>query len=129
MNLKGMTNNIVSKALADASKSPTRWKERAAGKRFENYRKNVGELYLPQMTELIEEGSQRIILDISDVEFMDSSSLGAMVSILKMVGGVGDLVVAGAHGIVADLFKLTRMDKVFRMTSDIKSAEHMMAVA
>jgi len=56
MNLKGMTNNIVSKALADASKSPTRWKERASGKRFENYRKNVGELYLPQMTELIEEG-------------------------------------------------------------------------
>ena len=56
MNLKGMTNNIVSKALADASKSPTRWKERASGKRFENYRKNVGELYLPKMTELIEEG-------------------------------------------------------------------------
>ena len=56
MNLKGMTNNIVSKALADASKSPTRWKERASGKRFENYRKNVGELYLPQMTELIKEG-------------------------------------------------------------------------
>lgn len=56
MNLKGMTNNIVSKALADASKSPTRWKERASGKRFENYRKNIGELYLPQMTELIEEG-------------------------------------------------------------------------
>ena len=56
MNLKGMTNNIVSKALADASKSPTRWKERAAGKRFENYRKNIGELYLPQMTNLIEEG-------------------------------------------------------------------------
>lgn len=56
MNLKGMTNNIVSKALADASKSPTRWKERAAGKRFENYRKNIGELYLPQMTNLLEEG-------------------------------------------------------------------------
>jgi len=56
MNLKGMTNNIVSKALADASKSPTRWKERASGKIFENYRKNVGELYLPQMTNLIKKG-------------------------------------------------------------------------
>ena len=56
MNLKGMTNNIVSKALADASKSDTRWRERARGKRFENYRKNIGELYLPQMTNLIEEG-------------------------------------------------------------------------
>jgi len=56
MNLKGMTNNIVSKALADASKSDTRWKERAAGKRFENYRKDIGEIYLPQMTNLLEEG-------------------------------------------------------------------------
>ena len=56
MNLKGMTNNIVSKALADASKSPTRWKERAEGKRFKNYRENVGTLYLPKMTELIKEG-------------------------------------------------------------------------
>ena len=56
MNLKGMTNNIVSKALADASKSDTRWKERASGQRFENYRKNVGEKYIPGMVNLIEEG-------------------------------------------------------------------------
>jgi len=56
MNLKGMTNNIVSKALADASKSDTRWKERASGKKFEAYRKDIGEIYLPQMTNLIEEG-------------------------------------------------------------------------
>ena len=56
MNLKGMTNNIVSKALADASKSDTRWKERVAGKRFEAYRKDIGDIYLPQMTNLIEEG-------------------------------------------------------------------------
>ncbi len=81
MNLKGMTNNIVSKALADASKSPTRWKERASGKRFENYRKNVGELYLPQMTELIEEGRYPSELQTSTfigknnwIEFMDDMS-------------------------------------------------------
>ncbi|MGB0845377.1 MAG: STAS domain-containing protein [Thiolinea sp.] len=79
--------------------------------------------------EVLEAGAQRIVLDISDVEFMDSSSLGAMVSILKMVGGSGDLVVAGAHGIVADLFKLTRMDKVFRMAEDADGAIDMMAVA
>ena len=81
MNLKGMTNNIVSKALADASKSDTRWKERASGKRFENYRKNVGELYLPQMTELIEEGRYPSELQTSTfigknnwIEFMDDMS-------------------------------------------------------
>lgn len=82
-----------------------------------------------QVSELIEAGAQRIILDISDVEFMDSSSLGAMVSILKMVGGRGDFVVAGARGIVADLFKLTRMDRVFRMSADTDSALDMIAAA
>ena len=60
---------------------------------------------------------------------MDSSSLGAMVSILKMVDVRGDFVVAGARGIVADLFKLTRMDRVFRMTDDADSALGMMATA
>lgn len=82
-----------------------------------------------KVNELIETGAQRIVLDISDVEFMDSSSLGAMVSILKMVGSSGDLVVAGAHGIVADLFKLTRMDRVFRMTDTVESALDMMVAA
>lgn len=89
---------------------------------------NAPELRI-KVNEMIEAGAQRIILDISDVEFMDSSSLGAMVSILKMVGGSGDLVVAGARGIVADLFKLTRMDRVFRMTDDADSARDMMAAA
>ena len=81
MNLKGMTNNIVSKALADASKSPTRWKERAEGKRFENYRKNISDVYLPQMTNLIEEGRYPSELQTSTFigknnweEFMDDIS-------------------------------------------------------
>lgn len=82
-----------------------------------------------EVNAMIASGVQRIILDISDVEFMDSSSLGAMVSILKMVGNSGDLVVAGASGIVADLFKLTRMDRVFRMSTDAGSAMDMLATA
>lgn len=61
------------------------------------------------------------------VEFMDSSSLGTMVGILKMVGGKGDLMISGAQGIVADLFKLTRMDRVFRMTASVDEAGQLMA--
>jgi hypothetical protein len=81
MNLKGMTNNIVSKALADASKSPTRWRERAEGKKFENYRKDISDVYLPQMTNLIEEGRYPSELQTSTFigknnweEFMDDIS-------------------------------------------------------
>jgi anti-sigma B factor antagonist len=57
----------------------------------------------------------RIALDLSDVEFLDSSGLGAIVAARKELGGRGDLVIVGAKPAVANLFRLTRMDKVFRM--------------
>lgn len=82
-----------------------------------------------QVTQLVEEGAQRIILDLSEVTFMDSSSLGALVGLLKMIGSRGDLVIAGATGIVADLFKLTRMDRVFRMANSADEAADQLAVA
>ncbi|HRJ51735.1 MAG TPA: STAS domain-containing protein [Candidatus Thiothrix moscowensis] len=79
------------------------------------------------IAQLLTDGKTRIVLDISAVTFMDSSSLGALVSLLKMVGNRGDLVIAGAKGIVADLFKLTRMDRVFRMAADVDAALGMVA--
>ncbi len=60
-------------------------------------------------------GWEWIALDLSDVEFVDSSALGAIVSGLKTLGRTGDLVIAGAQPGVTALFALTRMDKVFRM--------------
>ncbi|MBO0613434.1 MAG: hypothetical protein RL122_2846 [Pseudomonadota bacterium] len=75
-----------------------------------------------QIAQLLDDGATRIVLDLSQVTFMDSSSLGALVSLLKMVGNRGDLIIAGAKGIVAELFKLTRMDRVFRMADSVDAA-------
>ena len=60
-------------------------------------------------------GKQRLVLDLVGVEFIDSSGLGAMVSILKALGGKGAVGLCGASGAVLALFKLTRMDKVFTL--------------
>jgi anti-sigma B factor antagonist len=60
-------------------------------------------------------GVNRFVLDLSGVEFLDSTGLGALVSALKIAGQPGAVVVAGARASVTTLFKLTRMDKVFRM--------------
>lgn len=79
----------------------------------------VAPAFKQAMTQLLAEGVNRIILDLSQVQFMDSSSLGALVNLLKTVGSRGDLIIAGAHGIVADLFKLTRMDRVFRLVANV----------
>lgn len=64
---------------------------------------------------LIDAGHPLIALDLSEVEFIDSSGLGAIVSALKQLNGRGDLVIAGARPAIANLFRLTRMDKVVRM--------------
>lgn len=68
-----------------------------------------------QLLALIESGHPLIALDLSQVDFIDSSGLGAIVSALKQLNGRGDLVIVGAKPAVLNLFRLTRMDKVFRM--------------
>lgn len=61
------------------------------------------------------QGYRRIVLDVSGVSFIDSSGLGAIVATLKAAGRAGDVVIAGARDPVTTLFRLTRMDKVFRL--------------
>lgn len=74
------------------------------------------------ITTFIGTGWEWIVLDLSAVEFVDSSALGAIVSGLKALGRSGDLVIAGAQAPVTALFALTRMDKVFRMFPTVPAA-------
>ena len=76
---------------------------------------SVAPAFKQAVVAVIEGGEQRLVLDLSSVEFLDSSGLGAMVSILKALGGKGAVAVCGAQGAVLALFKLTRMDKVFTL--------------
>lgn len=62
---------------------------------------------------VIGSGENRLVLDLEGVEFVDSSGLGAMVSILKAVGGNGAVALCNARTGVLSLFRLTRMDRVF----------------
>jgi anti-sigma B factor antagonist len=75
-----------------------------------------------QMGAFLNEGHELIVLDLSEVDFMDSSGLGAIVSSLKMLGGKGDLAIAGASPKVVSLFKLTRMDRVFLIFANKEDA-------
>lgn len=75
-----------------------------------------------RMAELIASGNTKIVLDLSKVEFIDSSGLGAIVSSLKRMGGRGDLVVCGLQETTMTMFKLTRMDRVFQVFSNEQQA-------
>jgi len=62
----------------------------------------------------INEGQKQIVLDLADVDFIDSSGLVAIVSSLKMIAPAGELVICGMSEAVMNLFRLTRMNRVFR---------------
>ena len=78
--------------------------------------------FTSEMSTIIEGGANRIVLDLSAVDFIDSSGLGAVVSCLKRLGPTGSLAIAGAHDAVRRLFTLTRMDKVFRLHDNVEAA-------
>lgn len=75
-----------------------------------------------KLNEMIQQGHASIVLDLSEVAFMDSSGIGALVSGLKNLGGRGELVVCGTPPKIVSLFQLTRLDKLFRMFGTTEEA-------
>ncbi len=75
-----------------------------------------------KMAEYIANGNHHIALNISDVNYIDSSGLGAIVSSLKILGDQGDIAISGTKDTVMRMFKLTRMNKIFRMFENEKDA-------
>lgn len=59
---------------------------------------------------------KKIVLNLEQVEYIDSSFLGALVSVLKhLISYNSDIILTGMHKDVANLFKLIRLDKVFKI--------------
>lgn len=56
---------------------------------------------------------RRVLLDLSEVAFVDSTGLGVLVSLLKRMGSDGRIAVVGANAAVQRLFQITRLDKLF----------------
>ena len=75
-----------------------------------------------KISQYIADGENLIVLDLSNVEFIDSSGLGAVVGALKMLGDNGKMVICGAADSTMRMFKLTRMNKVFNMFDSEKEA-------
>ena len=63
-----------------------------------------------------------VILDLAEVEFIDSSGLGAIVAAMKQLGRDRQLALAGLSPTVDKVFKLTRMESVFSIFSNLDAA-------
>lgn len=63
-----------------------------------------------------------VVLDLSMVEFIDSSGLGAILSILKRMPKGCELIICGTTDPVMSMFKLTRLDRIFTMKKNVHEA-------
>ncbi len=76
-----------------------------------------------EMLEKIEEGYQNVVVDLSEIEFVDSSFLGAMVAGLKKATMKnGDLKIVGLQSPVRAMFELTRLYRIFDIFDDLEEA-------
>jgi anti-sigma B factor antagonist len=65
------------------------------------------------MRDLVKAAPSRVLLDLSGVTFLDSSGLGAVVAVMKLLGPDRRLELTGLTPTVEKVFRLTRMDTIF----------------
>jgi anti-sigma B factor antagonist len=87
----------------------------------------VGELEANQLQlellTLVDQGARRIVLDLTDVPFITSSCLGAMMVAHKHLRKEnGALRVAGAQPLVRQILEITKLFKLFGRYDSIQAA-------
>lgn len=76
-----------------------------------------------KMREVTNDGSPHVVLDLSQVGFVDSSGLGAIVASMKQLGSTKRLDLAGLTPTVDKVFRLTRMDSIFTIHDSAEQAK------
>lgn len=72
---------------------------------------------------LIEGKKKKIVVDLSEVELMNSSGLGMLIGgVTTMRNAGGDLKIAGATDKVLQVFKITRVSSVVELYNDVATA-------
>ena len=72
--------------------------------------------------QMTSDAPDRVILDLTQVDFVDSSGLGAIVSAMKNLQADARMDLAGLSPTVRKVFRLTRMDTVFRLFDTVDDA-------
>lgn len=83
-----------------------------------------GHMYVEDASQLREKAlealgndGRNVVVDMSGLEYIDSSGMGVLISIHKRcVQRGGGVTIRGLHGTVQELFELTRLTKVFTIS-------------
>jgi anti-sigma B factor antagonist len=82
--------------------------------------KSIEDLILPQLHKY---ATDNLIIDFSKVNFLTSSFLGFLIRLSKYVyQNNGQLRLCGIDNKIQDIFRITRLDKIFDIHADIEKA-------
>jgi len=74
----------------------------------------------PVFLGLLDEDHPNIVIDMKELEFMDSSGLSLIVEVFKRVRvGKGDMKLARLNDSVTKLFEMTRLNQVFEIYDSV----------
>lgn len=83
---------------------------------------SVAATFKEAITREIGDDQKALIVDFSKIDFIDSSGLGTLVSLLKMMNGKGEMTLCALNPGIRNMFTLTRMDRIFRICPDRAAA-------
>ena len=66
----------------------------------------------------VEQADMDVVVDMRDVDFMDSSGLGALVATSRLIPSPHEMMFANLQPIVARVFDLTHLNRVFTILPD-----------
>jgi anti-sigma B factor antagonist len=73
--------------------------------------------------ELVDKGATRLVVDCSNLTFVDSMGLGVLISLLRRVRqGNGDVKMASLSDDVKTIFEITRLHRLFEVCADTSTA-------
>ena len=74
------------------------------------------------LVDALEEGHRRLVLDLKDSTFMDSTALGVLVGVSRSLGENGTLAIVCANSKLLKIFELSGMDGVFAIYPSLDHA-------
>ena len=69
-----------------------------------------------ELDRLVSDGDRQVLVDLSGLHLIDSSGVGALVSLFKRIRAEGrQFSVTGVHGQPMQIFEVLRLDHVFQI--------------
>ena len=84
---------------------------------------HVSPVVTASLTAMIEKKPERVVIDLSDVTYIDSAGLAALIQAMQKVEDYGGkFLLAGLQETVRSIFEISRLDQVFRIFPDTDTA-------